>query len=104
LPTAPPGYPYQAQRPDLATAPLVIYRQSQAEEPGDWLVVSLMTPGEFRQQKQDELSEALRNPEVRRFIEVAAGTAATYVNAEPGAVTVTQPGAASTAATAGKRH
>jgi len=91
LPTAPPGYPYQAQRPRLATAPLVIYRQSQQGEPGKWLVVSLMTPEEFRQQKQDEQSEALRNPEVRRFLEVAAGTAATYVNAEMGGVSVAVP-------------
>lgn len=85
LPTAPDGYPYRAQRPNLASAPLVIYRESQRrKEPGDYLVVSLMTPEEFRQQKQDEQSGALRNPEVRREIAVAAGTAATMVNASPG--------------------
>ena len=84
LPTAPDGFPYRAQRPHLATAPLVIYRESQPGEQGDYLVVSLMTPEAFRQQKRDELSAALRNPEVRREIAVAAGTAATTVSAEPG--------------------
>ena len=88
LPTAPDGYPYRAQRPHLASAPLVIYRESRQEEPGHFLVISLMTPEEFRQQKQDEQSGALRNPEVRREIAVAAGTAATMVNASPGGVDI----------------
>jgi hypothetical protein len=94
LPTAPAGYPYRAQRPRLASAPLVIYRESQPDELGDWLVVSLMTPEEFGQQKRDEQSAALRNPDVRREIAIAAGTAATTVSTEPGAVRITPTGGA----------
>jgi hypothetical protein len=94
LPTAPPGYSYQAQRPRFATAPVVIYRRSQPDEQGDWLVVSLMTPEEFRQQKQDEQSEALRNPDVRRDIAIAAGTAATTVNTNPGPISIAPTGGA----------
>lgn len=94
LPTAPDGYSYMAQRPHLATAPLVIYRRSQPDEPGDWLVVSLMTPEEFWQQKQDELSNALRNPDVRREIATAAGTAATTVSTSPRNVHIALTGGA----------
>ncbi len=94
LPTAPAGYPYQAQRPPLATAPVLIYRESRPDEQGDWLVVSLMTPEEFRQQKQDEQSAALRNPDVRRDIAIAAGTAATTVSATPGSVNIRPTGGA----------
>src|SRR5690348_8849282 len=71
----------------LRTTPrnhLVIYRESRPDEPGDWLVVSLMTPEEFGQQKQDEMSLAIRNPDVRREIAIAAGTAATTASTERG--------------------
>ena len=94
LPTAPPGYPYRAQRPNLATAPVVIYRESQREEPGQWLVVSLMSPEEFRQQKQDERSGVLSDPDVRRSIAIAADTAATTINAGPGSVNIAPDGGA----------
>lgn len=94
LPTAPPGYPYQAQRPPLATAPVLIYRGTRPDEQGDWLVVSLMTPEEFRQQKQDEQSAALHNPDVRRDIAIAAGTAATTVSSSPGSVNIRPTGGA----------
>jgi hypothetical protein len=77
LPTARAGTPYQAQRPNLAAAPFVIYREAKLDEPGDWLVVSLMTPDEYRQHKADEQSGALRNPAIREEIRIAAGTAAT---------------------------
>lgn len=79
LPTARPGAPYQAQRPDLPEAPMVIYRKSQSQlgDPGDWLVISLMTPDEYRQQKADEQSPLLKDPLVRQEIRIAAGTAAT---------------------------
>jgi hypothetical protein len=85
LPTAPAGYPYRAQRPRLASAPFVIYRESQPDELGDWLVVSLMAPEEFGQQKRDERSGVLRNPDVRREIAIAADTAASTASTGPGA-------------------
>jgi hypothetical protein len=102
LPTAPAGFPYRAQRPHLTTAPLVIYRESQRGEQGDYLVVSLMTPEAFQQQKQDELSTALRNPDVRDEIASIAGTAATTVSAEPGTVRIA-PSAGAAATTSGPR-
>lgn len=93
LPTARPGTPYQAQRPSLPEAPLLIYRQAQPGEQGDWLVVSLMTPDEWRQQKADEQSGALRDPAIREEIRVAAGvaasTVATSVTFPPVTVTIT---------------
>jgi hypothetical protein len=91
------GYSYQAQPPPLAAAPVLIYRRSQSGEQGDWLVVALMTPEEFRQQKQDEQSVALSNPAVRRDIAIAAGTAATTVTATPGSVNITPGGGAAPA-------
>ena len=89
LPTARPGTPYQAQRPSLPEAPLLVYRQAQPGEPGDWLVVSLMTPGEFRQQQADEQSGVLRDPAIREEIRVVAGTAAATAVAHPVTVTIT---------------
>jgi hypothetical protein len=100
LPTARPGTPYQAQRPTLPEAPLLIYRQAQPGEPGDWLVVSLMTPGEYRQQKADEQSGALRDPAIREEIRVAAGTAATTAVAHPPTVIIT-PGDGAAASPSG---
>jgi hypothetical protein len=94
LPIAPAGHPYLAQRPPLATAPVVIYRRAQASEQGDWLVVSLMSQEEFRQQKQDEQSEALRDPAVRRDIQIGAVTAATTVSTEPGSPGIARDGGA----------
>lgn len=96
LPTAPPGTPYRVHHTRLPTAPVLIYRKSQQSEPGDWLVVSLMTPEEYLQQKRDEQSEALQDPAVRQEIRIAAGTAVSVFNAPPGSVTVHQGGAAST--------
>jgi hypothetical protein len=96
LPTARRGTPYKAQIPRLATAPVVIYRRTQPDEQGDWLVVSFMTPGEYRQQKHDEQSGVLRDPVVRQDIRIAAGTAVSVVTAIPGTVTTGQGRAAST--------
>jgi hypothetical protein len=94
LPTARPGTPYRAQRPRLPEAPVLIYREGQPGESGDWLVVSLMTPGEYRQQKADEQSGALRDPVIREEIRVAAGTAAATAVAHPVTVTITPAGGA----------
>ena len=77
LPTARPGTPYKALRTSLAEAPVIIYRQAQPGEQADWFVVSLMTPDEYRQQKADEQSGALKDPAIREEIRIAAGTAAT---------------------------
>jgi hypothetical protein len=76
LPNARPETPYQVQKPADPAAPVIVYRRTQPEEQGDYLVVSLMTREEYRQQKLDEQSEALRDPAVRRDIAVGAGTAA----------------------------
>jgi len=53
-----------------------------------------MTPEEFRQQKQDEQSAALHNPDVRRDIVIAAGTAATTVSSTPGSGDIRPTGGA----------
>lgn len=99
LPTAAPGYPYFALRTGHRTgAPYVIYREARPDEDADFCVVSLMSPEQYRQQKADEQSGILRDPAVRREIQVVAGTAASIaVQAIPGTVDVqTAGGAAST--------
>jgi hypothetical protein len=103
LPNARPGAPYQVQRPASPDAPMIVYRRSLPGEAGDYLVVSLMTPEEYRQQKQDEQSAALRDPAIRRDIAAAAGTAASIVvEAIPGVVTPTPDGAVPTTGTSTK--
>jgi hypothetical protein len=97
LPTADPARPYYAVHASDPRAPFVIYRQTREGEQGDWLVVSLMTPEEYRQQKADEQSGILNDPAIRQEIRVAAGTAATVaVKALAGTLTATQGGAAPT--------
>jgi hypothetical protein len=95
LPTADPAYPYYALQAGSSGAPVIIYRQMRLGEGGDWLVVSLMTPAEYRQQIEDEQSGLLRDPAIRQEIRVAAGTAATTaVKAIPAPVNGTSAGGA----------
>jgi hypothetical protein len=95
LPNERPGTPYLAQHAGVSGAPVLIYRETGTGEEGDYLVVGLLTPEEYRQQKQDEWNPVLQDPAVRRDIAIAARTAATVaVNANPG--TPTQGGAAAT--------
>lgn len=73
------------------------------DEDGDWLVVSLMTPAQYRQQQEVEQSGILDDPAVRQEVKVAADTAATAaVRALPGGV-ATQPGAVPTTTSTDKR-
>lgn len=102
LPTARPGTPYKALRTSLAEAPVIIYRQAQPVEQADWFVVSLMTPDEYRQQKADEQSGALRDPAIREEIRIAAGTAATTA-AAAGASGETAPQTGGAATTTRRR-
>jgi hypothetical protein len=76
LPTADPGHPYQALRTNDPDAPVVIYRKTRPDEEGDFVVVSLMTPEQYTQQKADEKSGLLTQPAVREAIRVTAGAAA----------------------------
>lgn len=102
LPTAPPGTPYYALQTSNPGAPVVIYREMRKEEDGDYLVVSLMTPGQFRQQQEVEESGILDDPALRQEVRVVANTAATTaVRAIPG--TVSQADAAPTAGTPDSR-
>jgi hypothetical protein len=101
LPTADPAYPYYALLTSDPDAPVIIHRKTRPDEEGDWLVVSLMTPQQYRQQKEDERSGILADPAVRREIRVAAGTAAT-VAANTIAENITHGGAVPTTGTAGK--
>lgn len=85
LPTGDAWNPYYALPAGGADAPVVIYRKTRRGEDGDYLVVSLMSPEQYRQQKADERSGMLKDPVVREEIRVAAGTAATIaVRAIPG--------------------
>jgi hypothetical protein len=98
LPTAPAGTPYYALRTSDPDAPVIIYRQMRKDEDGDYLVVSLMTPSQYRQQQEAEESGILDDPSIRQEVVVVANTAATSaVRAFPGTVTRTQPGAVPTA-------
>ena len=101
LPTAPSGTPYYALRTGNPDAPVVIYREMRKDEDGDYLVVSLMTPSQYRQQQEVEESGILDDPSIREEVRVVANTAATSAvrataHISTPAVTVTQPGAAST--------
>jgi hypothetical protein len=103
LPTAPRGTPYYALRTSNPDAPVIIYRKMRDDEDGDWLVVSLMTPAQYRQQQEVEQSGYSTTPAVRQEVKVAADTAATAaVRAFPGGV-ATQPGAISTRTSTDKR-
>lgn len=99
LPTGNPGNPYRALNTSSRdpNAPVIIYRRARRDEDGDFLVVSLMSPEQYRQQRADEQSGILKDPAVREEIRVAAGTAATVaVRAIPGTATTTQGGAVPT--------
>lgn len=85
LPNGDPANPYLALRSRHPDAPLVIYRRARQDEDSDFLVVSLMSPEEYRQQQADERSGLFRDPAVREEIRVVAGTAAAAaVRAIPG--------------------
>lgn len=78
LPTGDPANPYRALRSGSGLdAPVIIYRRARKDEDGDFLVVSLMSSEQYRQQRADERSGILNDPAVREEIRVAAGTAAT---------------------------
>jgi len=88
LPNSDPAYPYFALPVRRsAQAPVVIYRHARPDEDADFIVLSLMSPEQYRQQIADERSGMLRDPVIREEIRVAAGTAAAVaVQAIPGTV------------------
>jgi hypothetical protein len=90
IPTEPPAEPFLAVRPTLRDAPVVIYRRTTPEEQGDWLVVSLMKPDDYRAARHAEEVVANAAPAVRKLVNaVVAGTVATVkVTAPPGTVTI----------------
>ena len=101
IPGSPPDTPFLALKTSLRDAPVVVYRRTLPDEPGDWLVVSLLSPEEYQDVRRAEeiMSTA---PAVREIVNaVVAGTVATVnVTAHPG--TVTQPGGAATTSTTDK--
>lgn len=103
LPGAPPEAPFLAKEPPDPDAPAVIYRHAVIGEQGKWLVVSLMNRDDYRATRRAERELAAYplpvQDLVRRVMSTVADTAATNVNAEPGAVSVDvpQPHGASTA-------
>ena len=103
IPGSPPDTPFLALKTSLRDAPVVVYRRTLPDEPGDWLVVSLLSSEEYQDVRRAEeiMSTA---PAVREIVNaVVAGTVATVnVAAHPGTVTVTQPGAAATTSTTDK--
>jgi hypothetical protein len=100
LPTAPPGTPYYALPTRNPDGPVIIYRQMRDDEDGDYLVVSLTTPGAYRQQQEAEESGILNDPAIRQEVRVVANTAATAaVRALPETADATQSGAAPTTST-----
>jgi hypothetical protein len=97
LPTGDPSNPYLALRTGGRGGLVIIYRRARIDENGDFVVVALMTPGQYRQQQADEQSGLLKDPVVREEIRIAAETAATIaVRAIPGSVTTTSSGGAAT--------
>jgi hypothetical protein len=95
LPTGDPGNPYRAVRSSDPDAPVVIYRRGRRGEDGDFFVVSLMSPEQYRQQKADEQSGILNDPAIREEIRVVASTASsTAVRSISGDITVTPTGGA----------
>lgn len=98
IPPASRGTPFLALRSSLKGVPVVVYRRTLPGEPGDWLVVSLLSPEEFQNIRRAEGILAI-TPEVQEIVNaVVAGTVATdSVIARPGSASPQSGGAASTA-------
>jgi hypothetical protein len=98
VPGAPPAEPFLAIEPRDPKAPAVIYRHATGDEPGKWLVVSLMNRDDYRAAINAELALAAAPPPIRELVNAAvAGTVATVtVTAHPGTVTATSPHGLST--------
>ncbi len=106
IPGAPAAEPFVVLEPPVRDAPVVIYRRTTTDEPGEWLVVDLMNPEDYRAARRAEEALAAAPPKVREIVNAAvAGTAATVSVTAPagavdaqtgGAVPTTGPGAAQT--------
>ena len=101
VPGAPPAEPFLAIEPRDPKAPAIIYRHANGDEPGKWLVVSLMNRGDYRAALKAELALAAAPPAIRELVNAAvAGSVATVtVTAHPGTATATQPHGAPTTTT-----
>ena len=93
VPGAPPAEPFLAIEPGDPKAPAVIYRHATGDEPGKWLVVSLMNRDDYRAALKAELALAAAPPNIRELVNaVVAGSVATVtVTAHPGTATATSP-------------
>jgi hypothetical protein len=90
LPGAPPAEPFLAKEPSDPDAPAVIYRRATPDEPGEWLVVSLMNRADYRAAQQAEQELAAYPPAIREIVNAAvAGTVATSASFPPPTVTTT---------------
>jgi hypothetical protein len=98
IPGAPPAEPFLAVEPENPDAPVVIYRRTTTDEQGDWLVVSLMNPGDYHAVRRAEQSLAAAPPAIRDIVNaVVEGAVATVnVNASPGTATTTSGAAPTT--------
>jgi hypothetical protein len=75
LPGAPPAQPFLAVEPEDRAAPVVIYRHATPLEDGDWLVVSLMPPADYRATRHAEQTLASAPPAAREGVtSVVRGT------------------------------
>lgn len=95
IPSAPPGTPFLALTTSLPDAPVVVYRRTTPDEPGDWLVVSLLNPEQYQQLRRAE--EALDANKAAReiFTAVVEGTVPTSNATTPARTpTITQTGGA----------
>lgn len=96
IPGAPTAEPFLATEPEDPDAPIVIYRRTTPDEEGDWLVVSLMNPGDYRAARRAEQTLAAAPPAVRDLVNAAvAGTISSVdISAPPGTVTSSRTGGA----------
>jgi hypothetical protein len=95
IPSAPPGTPFLALKTSLPDAPVVVYRRTTPDEPGDWLVVSLLSPKQYQQLRRAEETLDV-DPGAREiFTAVVAGTVPTSDATTPaGTPTITPTGGA----------
>jgi hypothetical protein len=98
IPGAPPAEPFLASEPEDREAPVVIHRHATGDEPGKWLVVSLMDRNDYHAALAAELALAAAPPAIRAIVNAAVvGTVSTVsVTAPPGGVSTQAAGAATT--------
>jgi hypothetical protein len=105
IPGAPADTPFLALEISLREAPTVVYRRTRPDEPGDWLVVSLLGPEDYQNVRRAEVVIST-TPVVRDIVgAVIAGTVATTPTTTPaGADTASQDDAVASTYTTVRRR